>query len=49
MRRGSAVRLLVAAVPTFAHHSFAFFLNADKSVTVCGVVQDFPFRNPHGC
>ncbi len=47
MRIGSAL-LFVAAVPAFAHHSFAVFFDADKSVTVRGVVQEFQFRNPHG-
>jgi hypothetical protein len=47
LRIGSAL-LLVAVVPTFAHHSFAVFFDADKSVTVRGVVQEFQFRNPHG-
>lgn len=32
----------------FAHHSFAVFFDADRSVTVRGTVMDFQFRNPHG-
>jgi len=31
-----------------AHHSFAVFFDADKSVTVSGTVTEFQFRNPHG-
>jgi hypothetical protein len=31
-----------------AHHSFAVFFDAQKSVTLSGVVQEFQFVNPHG-
>jgi hypothetical protein len=39
---------LAAALPALAHHSFAVFFDADRSVTVSGVVTEFQFRNPHG-
>ena len=32
--------------PAFAHHSFAMF-DADKSVTMTGVVKEFEWTNPH--
>ena len=31
-----------------AHHSFAVFFDAQKSVTISGVVKEFQFVNPHG-
>jgi len=31
-----------------AHHSFAVFFDADKAVSVTGVVTEFQFVNPHG-
>jgi len=40
--------LAAAAVPAFAHHSFAVFFDQDKTVSVTGVVEEFQFRNPHG-
>jgi hypothetical protein len=49
LSRGAAVLLmLVVATTVFAHHSFAVFFDADRSVTVRGTVVDFQFRNPHG-
>jgi hypothetical protein len=35
-----------AAVPAFAHHSFAMFDN-DKVVTLEGIVKDYQWTNPH--
>jgi hypothetical protein len=32
----------------FAHHSFAVFFDAQKSVTLTGVVTEYKFVNPHG-
>jgi hypothetical protein len=34
------------AAPALAHHSFAMF-DADKTVTVKGVVKEFEWVNPH--
>lgn len=34
------------AAPAFAHHSFAMF-DADKTVTVTGVVKEVEWTNPH--
>jgi hypothetical protein len=31
-----------------AHHSFAVFFDAQKSVSITGVVTGFQFVNPHG-
>jgi hypothetical protein len=31
-----------------AHHSFAVFFDATKTVAITGVVTDFQFKNPHG-
>ena len=36
----------MAAVPAFAHHSFAMFDN-NKSVTLEGTVKEFQWTNPH--
>lgn len=44
----AAAALGLAALPAVAHHSFAVFFDADRSVTVSGVVNEFQFRNPHG-
>ena len=49
------IRLTLLALMTFlimtnqtvAHHSFAATFQADKLITVDGVVTDFRFRNPH--
>ena len=40
--------LLIGCGIASAHHSFAVFFDADRSVTVRGTVIDFQFRNPHG-
>ena len=32
--------------PVFAHHSFAMF-DADKTVTMTGIVKEFEWTNPH--
>jgi hypothetical protein len=42
----AAATLFAAAA--FAHHSFAVFFDAERSVTVRGTVTEFQFRNPHG-
>jgi hypothetical protein len=48
IRFRTVVLLAMAAVPAFAHHSFAVFFDQDKTVNVTGVVEEFQFRNPHG-
>jgi hypothetical protein len=43
--------LAVAALgagTALAHHSFAVFFDAQKSISVTGVVTEFQFVNPHG-
>jgi hypothetical protein len=42
----AAALALMAAVPAFAHHSFAMF-DVTKQVTVQGVVKQFTWANPH--
>jgi O-methyltransferase involved in polyketide biosynthesis len=44
----TAIALLLAGVAAHAHHSFAVFFDADRTVSVRGTVVDFQFRNPHG-
>jgi len=43
----AAAGLSLAAV-AHAHHSFAVFFDATKSVTITGKVTAFRFTNPHG-
>jgi len=38
--------LLMTAVSTFAHHSFAMF-DRSKETTLVGVVHEFQWTNPH--
>ena len=40
--------LLVLAAPVAAHHSFAVFFDADRTIALEGTVTEFQFRNPHG-
>jgi hypothetical protein len=41
-----AMLLSIAAAPVMAHHSGAMF-DAQKEVTLTGVVKEFQFTNPH--
>jgi Family of unknown function (DUF6152) len=48
---GALTALCTAGVgvrAAWAHHSFAVFFDAQKSVTLSGVVEEFQFVNPHG-
>ena len=38
--------IVVAATPSFAHHSFALF-DMDKSLTIVGTVVEYRWTNPH--
>lgn len=42
-----AVPLLLASVPTFAHHSFAAQYDANAPVQLTGVVTKVEWTNPH--
>jgi hypothetical protein len=42
----AALTTAAFAVPALAHHSFAMF-DAEKTVTVKGVVREFEWVNPH--
>ena len=41
-----AIAVTPLAAPALAHHSFAMF-DADKTVTMTGVVKEFEWTNPH--
>src|SRR5260221_4195688 len=43
---GAALLLTLAAVPAFAHHSYAEF-DTNAKLTLAGVVKDFQWTNPH--
>jgi hypothetical protein len=43
----AGVVLLAAAVPVWAHHSFAAVFDASQPVTVQGVVAEVRLENPH--
>jgi hypothetical protein len=42
-----AIPLWLSAVPLFAHHSFGAEYDADKPVTVSGVITKIDWTNPH--
>jgi hypothetical protein len=44
--RAAAV-LLLTAIPTSAHHAFAAEYDANKLVTISGIVAKFEWTNPH--
>src|SRR4051794_25625803 len=41
-----AVLTPAAAIPAFAHHSYAEF-DTDKKMTLAGTVKEFQWTNPH--
>ena len=43
----AAAALVMAAIPMVAHHSFAAEYDADKPVTLKGVVTKVEWTNPH--
>lgn len=42
-----AIGTVVAAIPAYAHHSFAAYYVEDQSVSIQGNVHEFQYRNPH--
>ena len=42
----AGIAVVMTAIPTFAHHSFAMF-DAEKSKTLEGAIKDFQWTNPH--
>ena len=42
-----ALGLVAAAVPVFAHHSFAAEFDGNKQITLTGVVTKVDWVNPH--
>lgn len=44
----AAVIACLAPLAASAHHSFAVYFDAGKSVTITGKVTAFRFTNPHG-
>jgi hypothetical protein len=44
---GMSLGLFVAATPTRAHHAFASAFDAEKPVTVHGVIAEIRLENPH--
>jgi hypothetical protein len=47
MRTSSLILLCIAALPAFAHHSFAAEFDDKQPVTLNGTVVKFDFMNPH--
>ncbi len=45
--RAAAAVLLFTVIPTSAHHAFAAEYDANKLVTVSGIVTTFEWTNPH--
>ncbi len=45
--RAAAAVLLFTAIPTSAHHAFTAEYDANKLVTVSGIVTTFEWTNPH--
>ena len=43
----SALCILAATLPSFAHHSFVADYDSDRPATVEGTVKEFWFENPH--
>lgn len=46
IRMLAAAALSLAAIPAYAHHSYAMF-DATKTVALNGTVKQFQFTNPH--
>ena len=42
-----AIVIVAVAVPVFAHHSFSAEYDANKAITLKGVVTRFEWTNPH--
>src|SRR2546427_4457880 len=44
----AAYGLLLAAVPVLAHHSFSSEFDANKKISVSGIISKLELVNPHG-
>lgn len=38
---------VIAAVPVYAHHSFAAYYNESQSISLEGTVDEFRYKSPH--
>ena len=47
MKHEALAVLFLAAVPSFAHHSFSAEFDASKKITLKGTVTKFEWTNPH--
>ena len=41
------IGVILAAIPMYAHHSFASEFIESQSISIEGTVREFQFRNPH--
>lgn len=44
---GLVMGMAIAAVPGYAHHSFAAFYHESQSISLEGTVHEFRYKSPH--